>query len=168
MSICVVHAQTAANAGTINESLALSSKTLGRDIKYSVYLPADYNTSMRSYPVLYLLHGYSDNETSWIQFGEIEKTIDKLTSQMDFTPMIIVMPDAGESWYINNYDTTVRYEDAFFTDFIPTIEKNYRIRATKEFRAIGGLSMGGYGSLLYAMKHTDKFAACLAFSSAVY
>ncbi len=167
-SIWISNAQTTTNRGTIKESLTLSSKTLGRDIKYSVYLPADYTTSIRSYPVLYLLHGYSDNETSWIQFGEIEKAIDKLTSQSEFTPMIIVMPDAGETWYINNYDTTVRYEDAFFTDFIPTIEKIYRIRATKEFRAIAGLSMGGYGSLLYAMKHSDKFAACLAFSSAVY
>jgi S-formylglutathione hydrolase FrmB len=116
---------------------------------------------------LYLLHGYTDNEVSWIQLGEVNITADKLIENREASPMIIVMPDAGLTWYINNYDGSVRYEDAFFSEFLPAIEKTYRIRASKEFRAVGGLSMGGYGSLLYAMKHPDMFVACLPFSSGI-
>jgi S-formylglutathione hydrolase FrmB len=160
-------AQTPCNKGIVKESLSVKSKVLGHDIKYSVYLPADYYSSNRSYPVLYLLHGYTDNETSWIQFGEVNSTADKLIANREASPMIIVMPDAGLSWYINNFNDSVRFEDAFFSEFIPTIEKTYRIRAKKEFRAIGGLSMGGYGSMLYTLKHPDMFIACLPFSAAI-
>ncbi len=154
-------------SGLVKESLAVKSSILSHDIKYSVYLPADYNTSNRSYPVLYLLHGYSDNETSWIQFGEINAIADKMIANRESVPMIIIMPDAGLSWYINNFDGTVKYEDAFFQEFIPSIEKTYWIRPNKEFRAVGGLSMGGYGAMLYALKHPDMFSACLPFSAAI-
>lgn len=162
-----ISAQTSCNKGTVIESLSVSSKILGHNIKYSVYLPYDYYSSNRSYPILYLLHGYTDHETSWIQFGEVNITADMLIENREASPMIIVMPDAGLTWYINNYDGSVRYEDAFFSEFIPVIEKTYRIRAQKEFRAIGGLSMGGYGSLLYSFKHPDMFVACLPFSSGI-
>lgn len=66
--------------------------------------------------------------------------------------MILVMPDAGQSRYINNHDNAVRYEDFFFKEFIPTIESRYRVKAEKGSRAIAGLSMGGYGSLVYALR----------------
>jgi len=160
-------AQNPCFRGTVKESLIVKSTILGRDIKYSIYLPYDYNTSNRSYPVLYLLHGSTDNEVSWIQFGNINSTADRLIASGESAPIIIVMPDAGLTYYINNYNDSVRYEDAFFAEFIPIIEKTYRIREVKRFRAISGLSMGGYGSLLYAFKHSDMFAACLAFSAAV-
>ena len=163
----IVDAQNRDFKGTVQESLAVKSTILRQDIKYSVYLPPDYSTSNRSYPVLYLLHGSSDNEVSWIQFGEINTTADKMISNGESAPLIIVMPDAGLTYYINNYNDSIRYEDAFFSEFIPTIEKTYRIRGVKEFRAISGLSMGGYRSLLYALKHPDMFTACLAFSAAV-
>lgn len=163
----IVRAQNTYLKGTVQESLAVKSNILGKDMKYSVYLPPDYSTSNRSYPVLYLLHGSSDNELSWIQFGEINCTADKLISNGESAPLIIVMPDAGLTYYINNCDNSVRYEDAFFSEFIPAIEKSYRIRGIKEFRAVAGLSMGGYGSLLYALKHPDMFTACLAFSAAL-
>jgi S-formylglutathione hydrolase FrmB len=167
LSFKFVSAQSPCDKGSVMESLSVKSKILGHDIKYSVYLPSDYNSSNRSYPVLYLLHGYSDNETSWIQFGEVNLTADRLIKNGEASSMIIVMPDAGLTWYINSYNDSVRYEDAFFSEFIPTIEKTYRIRAKKEFRAIGGLSMGGYGSMLYALKHPDMFVACLPFSAAI-
>lgn len=163
----LANAQSESENGIVNESLTIKSKILGRDIKYSVYLPSGYFTSSRSYPVLYLLHGYTDNETSWIQFGEVNTIADKLITAGKCPPMIIVMPDGGLTWYINNFNKTECYEDAFFNEFIPEIEKTYRIRAEKEFRAIGGNSMGGYGSLLYAFNHPDVFAACLPFSAAI-
>lgn len=154
--------------GKVIEGLSISSKITGYDVNYSVYLPPCYESSQRAYPVLYLLHGYSDNETAWVQFGEVNRTADKAIEEGLIPPMIIIMPDAKVTWYVNNYDGSDRYEDMFFEEFIPQVEQQYRIRSQKEFRAISGLSMGGNGSLLYAIRHPEVFGACAAFSAAVY
>jgi len=167
LSRCFICAQANTDRGIVKESLTVKSAVLGRDIRYSVYLPSDYYSSNRLYPVLYLLHGYTDDETTWIQNGEVQITADKLITKRELVPLIIIMPDGGLTWYINNYSDSIRYEDAFFLDFMPTIEKVYRIRSDKKFRAIGGLSMGGYGALLYSFKHPDIFSGCIAFSAAV-
>jgi len=153
--------------GTVEEGLTLNSKILHKTVRYTIYLPYDYHTSKRYYPVVYLLHGYTDNDMGWTQFGEANRIADEGIASGDFPPMILVTPDAGVSWYINNFDGSVRYEDFFFKEFIPYIESHYRIRAEKQFRAVSGLSMGGYGSLVYVMKHPDKFAACAGLSAAV-
>jgi S-formylglutathione hydrolase FrmB len=153
--------------GTVRESLTMESKILHKTVRYTIYLPFDYNTSQRSYPVVYLLHGYSDNDIGWTQFGEDNFIADHEIASGKIPPMILVTPDAGTSWYINNYDGSVRYEDFFFKEFIPYIESHYRIRTGKSFRAVAGLSMGGYGALVYAMKHPDMFVACAALSAAV-
>lgn len=154
--------------GKVIEGQSLSSKIIGYDVNYSVYLPPCYETSQRSYPVVYLLHGYSDNETAWIQFGEVNRTADKAIAEGRIPPMIIVMPDAKVTWYVNSFDGSDPYEDMFIKEFIPHIEQQYRIRSQKSFRAVSGLSMGGNGSLVYAIKHPDLFGACAAFSAAVY
>ncbi|WP_430813099.1 alpha/beta hydrolase [Carboxylicivirga sp. RSCT41] len=154
--------------GKVIEGQSISSKITGYDVNYSVYLPPCYETSERSYPVVYLLHGYSDNETAWVQFGEINRTADSAIEAGQIPPMIIVMPDAKVTWYVNKFDGTDSFEDMFFKEFIPQVEKQYRIRSQKEFRAVSGLSMGGNGSLVYAIKHPDMFGACAAFSAAVY
>jgi S-formylglutathione hydrolase FrmB len=116
--------------------------------------------------VLYLLHGYGDDETGWTQFGEAQIIADKL--QGEVAPMIIVMPDAGVSWYINSYDGKVKYEDFFIKEFIPAIEKAYRIKAQKRYRGVAGLSMGGYGTLIYSLKYPDLFSAAAPLSAAVW
>lgn len=152
--------------GKVIENLSMKSKIMKEDINYSVYLPPDYDSSERKYPVVYLLHGYTDNETAWVQFGEVNVAVDQGIANREIPPMIIVMPDAKVTFYINNYNGEWRYEDMFFEEFIPHIEKSYRIRAQKEFRGVAGLSMGGYGTFLYAMKHPDMFAACAPFSAA--
>lgn len=161
-------AQQNYNTGKILENLSIKSKVTGQEHNYSVYLPPGYEHSQRSYPVLYLLHGYSDNETAWTQFGEVQQTVNRAIAKREIPPMIIVMPDAKVTWYINSYDGKNRYEDMFFQEFIPQIEKEYRIRSNKEFRAVSGLSMGGYGALVWAIKHSEIFGACAAFSAAVY
>jgi len=154
--------------GKVLESLKCPSKLLGYPVEYSIYLPADYETSNRSYPVLYLLHGYSDDETGWVQFGEVAQIADKGIESGDFSSVIIVMPNGKISWYCNDYKMANPWEDMFVKEFIPTIEKTYRIRAKKEFRAISGLSMGGYGSLMMAMRNPDLFSSCVAFSSGTF
>jgi S-formylglutathione hydrolase FrmB len=157
-----------AQQGTLKESLKVKSSTMGKDVEYSVYLPADYDKSNRRYPVLYLLHGYSDDETGWSQFGEAQIIGDRLMQNGEAAPMIIVMPDGGVSWYINNYDGKTKYEDFFVKEFIPHIDATYRTRTTKQYRAIAGLSMGGYGTLIMATKHPDLFAAAAPLSSGVF
>lgn len=156
-----------AQTGIIRESLKLESEVLGKEVEYSVYLPADYQESSRRYPVLYLLHGFSDDETGWTQFGEVKAIADREMQQVETTSMIIVMPDAGVSWYINNNDGKVRYEDFFIREFIPHVDEAYRTRAEKQYRAVAGLSMGGYGTLIMAMKHPDLFAAAAPLSAGV-
>ncbi|PWK79796.1 S-formylglutathione hydrolase FrmB [Mucilaginibacter oryzae] len=157
----------AQQTGKVIEELYVKSDILDRNVKYAVYLPPDYESSNRTYPVVYLLHGYGDDHTGWLQFGEVNRYADKAIASGTIPPMIIIMPDAGTSWYINNYNGKQRYEDFFFKEFIPAIETEYRIKNKKEYRGIAGLSMGGYGTLVYSFKHPDMFSAAAALSAAV-
>ncbi len=154
--------------GKILEGLTMPSTILGRQLHFAIYLPPDYDLSSRRYPVVYLLHGYSDNETAWIQFGEAPSAADHGIAERQIPPMILVMPDGGVSWYINDYQGNNRWEDAFISEFIPYIDANYRTRTSREYRGISGLSMGGWGSLTLAMRHPDLFSACAAFSAALW
>jgi S-formylglutathione hydrolase FrmB len=164
ISVISLSAQT----GKVIESLKFESKKVTYPVEYSIYLPPDYETSNRSYPVLYLLHGYSDDETGWIQFGEANSIADRGIANGDFPPCIIVMPDGKVTWYSNSIDGKDPWEDMFVDEFIPFIEKQYRIRANKEFRAIAGLSMGGNGALLLSMRHPDLFSSCVAMSAGTF
>jgi S-formylglutathione hydrolase FrmB len=154
-------------SGKVIESLTFNSKS-GVKMNYTVYLPADYATSQRSYPVVYLLHGYSDNETGWIQFGEANSIADKGIADGKISPCIIVMPDGKLTWYCNSFDKKILWEDIFINELMPFVEKEYRIRSSKEYRAIAGLSMGGYGALKLSMRHTDIFSCCVALSSGTF
>jgi len=154
-------------AGKVIEEQNVKSDILDYNVKYAIYLPADYETSNRTYPVVYLLHGYGDDQTGWLQFGEINRYADKAIAEGKIPPMIIVMPDAKTTFYINSYDGKRNYEDFFFKEFIPTIEKDYRIKGTKKYRAVAGLSMGGFGTLIYSIKHPEMFSAAAALSAAV-
>jgi len=158
-----------AQSGKVYDNLSLPSKILGMERKYSVYLPPDYETSERSYPVLYLLHGSGDDQSGWVQFGEVSLIADKAIKEMKSTAMIIVMPDAntGKKGYFNNIKGDFPYEDFFFMEFIPFIEKTYRVRAEKRYRAIAGLSMGGGGTAIYALHHPEVFAAACPLSASV-
>jgi len=153
--------------GQVIEEKSVKSSILNRSVNYTIYLPADYRVSDRTYPVVYLLHGYTDDNTGWLQFGEVNRYADKAIADGTIPPMIIVMPDADSSWYINAYDGKENYEDFFIKEFIPSIEKTYRIKAQKRYRGIAGLSMGGYGTLIYALKYPQLFAAAAPLSAAV-
>jgi enterochelin esterase-like enzyme len=158
----------AAAAAQVLEGLKCESAILGRDVAYAVYLPPDYAASTRRYPVVYLLHGYTDDESGWVQFGEIGQAADRAIAEREIPPMIIVMPDGGVTFYVNDAAGKVRYEDMFVQEFIPAIDRTYRTRPDREFRGVAGLSMGGWGTLVYALRHPDLFAAGAAFSAAVW
>ena len=155
--------------GKVFDQLSHTSKILKTDRNYAIYLPSDYETSQRSYPVLYLLHGAGDDQTGWIQFGEVQHITDKAIKEGKATPMIIVMPDAytNRLGYINHIDGEWNYEDYFFNELMPYVEKTYRIKSEKRYRAISGLSMGGEGAFIYALHRPDLFSSSCPLSASV-
>ncbi len=158
-----------AQGSKVYENLTLPSKILKSDRKYAVYLPPDYETSQRSYPVLYLLHGGGDDQTGWVQFGEVQHITDKAIANGSATPMIIVMPDAntGQRGFYNDVRGEWRYEDFFFEEFMPFVENKYRIKKEKRYRAVSGLSMGGGGTFIYALHHPELFSSACPLSAFV-
>ena len=157
-----------AQTGKVSDNLSMPSKILKMDRRYAIYLPPDYESSSRSYPILYLLHGSGDDQTGWVQFGEVLHIADKAINEGVATPMIIVMPDGntGRRGYFNSAKGDWLYEDFFFQEFMPYIEKTYRIKPDKHYRAIAGLSMGGEGTFVYALHHPELFAAACPLSAA--
>ena len=157
-----------AQSGKVYDELSMPSKILKGDRKFAVYLPPDYETSGRSYPVLYLLHGGGDDQTGWVQFGEVLNITDKAIRDGIATPMVIIMPDAntGRRGYFNDVKGEWRYEDFFFTELMPFVEKKYRIKGDKRYRAVAGLSMGGGGSFIYALHHPELFSSACPLSAA--
>ncbi|MEE9373559.1 MAG: alpha/beta hydrolase-fold protein [Saprospiraceae bacterium] len=155
--------------GLVKDNLSLTSQILKSERKYAIYLPPDYNSSDRSYPVLYLLHGAGDDQTGWIQFGEVMRITNKAILEGKATSMIIIMPDANteKRGYFNSIDNKWRYEDFFFDELIPFVEQKYRIKGEKKYRAVAGLSMGGGGSFMYALHRPDVFSSACPLSAYV-
>ena len=134
--IILIPLVTFAQTGKVYDNLTFPSKILNSERKYAIYLPPDYETSERSYPVLYLLHGSGDDQSGWVQFGEVLGITDKAIAEGSSTAMIIVMPDAntGKKGYVNRVGEDWRYEDFFFEELIPYVEKKYRIKSDKRIR----------------------------------
>lgn len=153
--------------GKVMDELTMKSDILNSERKFAIYLPPDYDTSSRSYPVLYLLHGAGDDQTGWVQFGEVLRITDEAIRTGKATPMIIVMPDAntGQRGYFNDIDGSWNYEDFFFEELMPYVESEYRIKSDKRYRAISGLSMGGGGSFMYALHKPDLFSSAAPLSA---
>jgi len=157
-----------AQSGKGFDKLGMQSQILKMDRSYAVYLPPDYETSSRSYPVLYLLHGAGDDQTGWVQFGEVLRIADEAILSGKATAMVIIMPDAntGQRGYFNDINGSWRYEDFFFEELMPFVEKKYRIKAEKRYRAVAGLSMGGGGTFVYALHHPELFSSACPLSAA--
>ena len=153
--------------GTVYKSLEANCNIMENKLMYSIYLPPYYHTSNEGFPVLYLLHGIRGDETSWIDRCEIHIIIDSLIQIKEVPPLIIVMPDGKNSYYINDYLLQFAYEDIFIREFIPYIDSTYKTIPHTRSRIIAGLSMGGYGALINSIKHTDVFGTCVALSAAV-
>lgn len=162
-----ISVSTIAQTGKVFDNLSMASKILDMERNYAVYLPPDYESSERSYPVMYLLHGATDDHTGWVQFGEVLRITDEAIKNGTATPMIIVMPDAdtGQMGYFNRGDW--KYEDFFFKELMPHVEQKYRIKGEKKYRAVAGLSMGGGGSFMYALHHPELFSSACPLSAYV-
>jgi len=136
------------------------SAALGREMPYSVILPAGYTSGQRRYPTLYLLHGWQGDETNWIKLTH-------LVQDAAAYALIIVMPRAENSWYVNSATKPLgRYEDYISQDLIADVDEHYRTIAATHERAIAGLSMGGYGALLLTLKHPGEFGFAASISGA--
>ncbi|MDR1223348.1 MAG: esterase family protein [Tannerella sp.] len=162
-----ITATSFAQQGQVFETLTVKSTILKADRKFAIYLPDGYGQSDQSYPVLYLLHGSGDNQTGWVQFGQVQQIADQTIANGRAARMIIVMPDAdtGRRGYFNDIRGDFNYEDFFFKELIPHIEKTYRVRTERRYRAVAGLSMGGGGTLFYTLHHPDMFAAAAPLSA---
>ena len=154
------------------------SAVAGDERDYIVYTPPGYDpTARRHYPVLYLLHGYSDDTTAWTGVGRANNILDNLIARGQAKPMIIVMPlgygtmevvKAGWSrvrdqalWQRN----VEKFSAALLDEVMPQVEKSYRVSKDRQSRAIAGLSMGGTESLVVGLNHLERFAWIGAFSS---
>ncbi len=161
----------AASAQSRIDCSALNSKILKRAVRYCVYLPASYDarkndTPVQRYPVLYFLHGLGDNEQTLFNSGGWT-LIDDLREHHRIGDFLIVAPEGRRSFYINSADRSERYSDFFLREFMPHIEKEYRVNPGRASRAVSGISMGGYGALRFAFARPELFSAVSAQSAAL-
>jgi len=134
------------------------SASLNETRAATVLLPADYARTDRRYPVLYLLHGGGQDHTAFAGRGWFAAQATR--------GLIIVTPNAGESWYINSVvDPNARFEDFVVKDLVRYIDTNYRTVASRQGRAVAGVSMGGWGAMLLGLKHHQLFGAVGAMSA---
>ena len=158
--------QAAPLEGSYKADGAIESKLLGKTVHYTVYLPKGFATSSKTYPILYLLHGAGGDHGSWQKDAQFSQVADRMIAAGQIPEMVIVCPEGFNHAYINVFDGSAPYEDFFLQEFMPFIEKEYRIQGDRAHRAISGLSMGGYGSLYHSLKRPDLFASCFAMSAA--
>lgn len=135
------------------------SSALGRKVKYSVWLPAGYDSS-KEYPFLYLLHGYSENNNTWLDRGRTA-AIAKEYVTSGGVPMVIIMPSGLDSFYINSWGFS--YESFFNEELMAEVEELYHCNGK---RAIAGSSMGGFGTLYHIFKYPAKYSFGYAMSPA--
>ena len=157
------------------------SPTLGAKRRMMIYLPPGYDESRQKFPVLYLLHGTGGDETVWLEQGHAAQIMDNLIASGKAEPMIVVMPNghtdtpaAAGMGPDNNYQPTFAHKqwmegtfESSFNDIVTWVDNNYRTRASKRYRAIAGLSMGGYHSLYISANQPDDFNYVGLFSAAI-
>lgn len=151
-----------------------------RQSGYVVYTPPGYDERrIGGYPVLYLLHGWSDNETGWTEIGRAEYILDTLIHEHKAVPMVVVMPLGYGNLDFVTHDFSVwgdqaqiaenvqLFQQSLLTEVMPAVERDYHVSSRRENRAIIGLSMGGLESLTIGLNHTDTFAYVGGMSSAL-
>jgi enterochelin esterase-like enzyme len=146
---------------------------------YFVYTPPAYDPKKhKAYPVLYLLHGWSDLANGWTEVGEANFIFDNLIAEGKMKPMVVVMPlGYGDMSFVFNGHTSWNdaaaidrnvslFSEALLTEVLPRVESEYHVSKSRNDHAIAGLSMGGLESLTVGLTHSDQFAWVAGFSSA--
>lgn len=156
---CSIISTAPAQVTVVQDSLYSSS--ISGYCQFSVILPDGYHRSAQKYPVLYLLHGFNQDHTSWFNSTRL---IELASSHR----MIIVSPNMRNSWYTNSVtELHLRFEDLLIKDLLPVIEQRYKIKKGRSSRAVAGLSMGGYGALKYGLKYPGLFHFVAAISPSI-
>ena len=133
----------------------ISSRLLNNSINYEVLLPDNYASSKDSFPVVYLLHGFGDNQSAWVSGGLIQYYSDKDVAANG--PMIFVMPQGFNSYYVNRYNGSYPYMNFCAYELVSEIDRLYRTKKNPQYRAVMGYSMGGYGALILPAMHPEVF-----------
>lgn len=134
------------------------SRSLQKASAFNILFPDDPSIP-RPWATFYLLHGLSDDHTIWMRRTSIERYVAGL-------PLVVVMPDGGRGWYSNAVEG-YKYEDDLIKDIVGLVERAFPVKAEREGRAIGGLSMGGYGAVKLGLKHHEMFASVNSHSGAL-
>jgi len=137
------------------ENQTVKSEVLSRDMRYAVLLPADYQSSGKDYPVVYLLHGFGEDETGWYEGGRVQYYIDQNAAVT--VPMIYVMPQGFNTYWVNKYNGNYPYMDYFVNELVPAIDSLFRTIPDPQHRAVMGYSMGGYGAMILPAKNPAVF-----------
>jgi S-formylglutathione hydrolase FrmB len=158
-----------AQAGEILPESA-PSPALGHAIPYLLYRPDGEPPAGHGWPVLYLLHGLGGNERDWTSLGKAQQTLDRLIAAGRIKPLIVVMPMGGSSWYVDNPDPGGEglMAEALTRDLVAHVDRIHPTARCRSARAIGGLSMGGYGALLYAFDHPHLYSAAFSLSGSLF
>ena len=145
------------------DTIQVFSPSMNKNIKTCVIVPDNYKKSKKKFPVVYLLHGYSGNYATWV------KSFKEVSQQVARYGFIAIGVDGNySSWYFNSpIDPTFKYETYIIDELVPFIDKKYKTIASREGRAISGLSMGGHGALYLSLKHQDVFGAAGSMSGGV-
>lgn len=152
----------AARAQGRAECATVKSAVLARPVRYCAYLPASFDTDKaRRFPVLYYLHGLGDNEQSLLNMGGWD-LIEELRRKGKIGEFIVLAPNAGHTFFLSSADGKVNYEEFLLKEFMPQMEKKYRVDGVAARRGVTGVSMGGFGALRLGFKYPQQFAAVSA------
>ena len=158
----IVAFSDSASAESARDDLRFESKLLGATKPLHVYLPPGYDASGEvKYPVLYYLHGLNNTARRFFDEGLPEIT-DRLIEEAKIPPLLIVSPTGDYSFYVNKFDGSAPYEDYVVTEVREFVESSYPVRTDPLGRAIGGISMGGFGAMKIGMKFVDLYSSVSA------
>ncbi|MCX5579079.1 alpha/beta hydrolase [Kaistia terrae] len=162
-------ADNAEAASRVEFHQSAPSPVLGRPIPYALYTPDATPAAGERWPVVYLLHGLTGRDGDWFSWGNLATILDRMIASGAIQPLVVVAPGAGDSWYVDNPDegSLGPMETALTSDLIAAIDARVPTAACREGRAIGGLSMGGYGALFLSLRHPDRFKAAISLSGAI-
>src|SRR5438552_13969977 len=146
---------------------SVNSKYMPAPVAFCALLPPSYDAQpAKKFPVLYFLHGLGGDQSFLVTSGGWSLIEDAQESKR-LAEFVTITPQADNSFYINSKDSRMKYEDFFIRDFIPQMEKRFRLMGTRAERAIGGISMGGYGALRSAFKYPQMFSSVAALMPAL-
>lgn len=150
-----------------NPDQSMQSRTLNQTVRYHVLVPQEYLNGVpnQTFPVVYLLHGYGESNDSWGPgHFDIQKQDEIARTAGQTGPVIYVMPDGGNSYFVNRFDGSYNYMDMLVNELVPLIDKILPTKANAANRAVAGYSMGGFGALAEAGKNPGVFGTCISLS----